>query len=142
MKRQAFTLMELMVVVVIIGIIAGFALPQYQRAIRKSQERDGIVQLTALNAGNVMYFAKNNAYLPTGTGNLAAVNAGLNMNIIANGMVYAYNRPSATTYTATAFWDETVNTNDFTLRVNEGALGANNPCCVNPPGQCPTRPNC
>ena len=138
MEKKAFTLMELMVVVVIVGIMAGYSVPQYQKAVRKAHERDAVVQLTTLNAANVMYFAKNNTYLPTGTGNLAAINAGLNINIIANGMTYAYNRPSTTTYTATAGWVETGN--NFTLRVNQAALAANNPCCL--AGSCPTRPAC
>jgi prepilin-type N-terminal cleavage/methylation domain-containing protein len=130
MKTKAFTLMELMVVVVIIGIIAGFALPQYQRSIRKAHERDALVQLTAIHASNTMYRAVNDTYWPGANQNLAQINAGLNLNILANDMTYTYTRATATTYTARAAWDETGVANDFVIQIDQTAIDNNNPCCV------------
>ena len=38
-REQSFTLMELIIVVMIISIIAGFAIPSYQKAIEKMKKK-------------------------------------------------------------------------------------------------------
>jgi type II secretory pathway pseudopilin PulG len=128
--------MELMVVIVIIGIIAGFALPQYQRAIRKSIERDAIAQLSALWAANNMYRAVNDVYWPGANQTAAQINAGLNLNLIQQtNCTYTYTRLTNTTYTARMAYVDGVN--NFTIELDEGALAAGNPACV-VAGTCPS----
>lgn len=142
--------MEIIVVVVLLGIITSFALPNYQKSVRKAHERDAIVQLTSLYAANLMYNAQDGAYLPgSPVRNLASINSGLGINIIANGMTYTYAAAAsaAVTFTARAFWDESGTANDFTIRVNERAINPNavspnrNPCCATA-GKCPSLGDC
>ncbi len=146
--KAGFTLLEIIIVVVLLGIIAGFALPNYQKSIRKAHERDAIVQLSSLHATNLMYNAQDGGFLP-GTLDITGINTGLGINIIANGMTYAYvaGASKPTTFSATAVWDESGTTNDFTARINEkpidptNATAANrNPCCF--AGTCPSLLNC
>ncbi len=60
MKRNgAFTLVELLVVVLIIGILAAVALPQYQRAVEKSRIAEGSLVVEAIAKANERYRMAN-----------------------------------------------------------------------------------
>ena len=76
---KGFTLMELMVVVIIIGVIAAFAIPNYSKSVQKAHERDMLAQLTSIHASNLLYRSYAGKYWNT-TGvsqGLAAINSGL-----------------------------------------------------------------
>lgn len=58
MKRQnmGFTLIELLVVVLIIGILASIALPQYQKAVAKSRFAEAITNLNSIAQAHQVCF--------------------------------------------------------------------------------------
>ncbi len=68
--QKAFTLIELMVVVAIIGIMASIAYPNYQDSVRRSRRADAKGVL--LNFANAMerHFTENNTYCGAGTDDL------------------------------------------------------------------------
>ncbi len=47
-SKRAFTLIELLIVVLIIGILASVALPQYQKAVEKSRAAEAMTVLNAI----------------------------------------------------------------------------------------------
>ena len=124
--------MEIMIVVIIVGIIAAFALPNFQNSIDNSHERDGYTQLMAVQAANTIYKAQNGTYYKSTTAVSEAgptgLNTNLNINIIPNGLTYSYtSNAGGTTFTATT----TSSSPSFQIKVTEASISpSTNPCCV------------
>lgn len=65
-RQKGFTLMELMVVVVIIGVLSAVAVPTIMKFIRRSREAEATLNLAALSRGASEYF--NQEHIDNTTG--------------------------------------------------------------------------
>ena len=115
--RKGFTMIELIVVMVIIGIMAGFSIPAFMKSVNRTAARNAILNSNVIHSSNVLYRIRNGVNLTAA--NLAAVNTALGLNIVGNATTYVCNAATCVA-TGTGF---TVTT---TLAA---ALAANN---VNP----------
>lgn len=89
--KKAFTLMEMMAVVVIVGVIALFAIPNFSKTMEGSYEQNAGTQLTSIHAANNIYNAQNGTYWPVDaspTHTVTDINTNLSMSIMENGMTY------------------------------------------------------
>ena len=64
-SKAGFTLIELLVVVLIIGILAAVAVPQYQIAVAKSRYIQGMTLCDAVYKAQQVYYMVNNSYSKT-----------------------------------------------------------------------------
>ena len=124
-----------MVVVMIVGIVAAFAVPNYTKSVERAHRKDAENNLILIHAAQQLYAARNNgSYMPSAAGNdaLAQINANLGLNIIANGMIYTC-PGGGVFFRCNAMRDGgTV----FIITITADPLSATNPEC-SIPGTCP-----
>ena len=63
--HEGFTLIELMITVVIIGILAGIALPAYQKSVRKSHRSAAQAEMLDIANREQQYLLANRSYTDT-----------------------------------------------------------------------------
>ncbi len=62
MRRKAFTLVELAVVVVIIGVLAAFAVPRFLASVERSKAAEAFNYLSAIQSAQERYHARQGTY--------------------------------------------------------------------------------
>ncbi|MEO9333294.1 type IV pilin protein [Ectopseudomonas guguanensis] len=62
-RQQGFTLIEVMIVVLVIGILAAIAYPNYSEYVKRGNRSEGQAFLNDVAARQERYFSQNNAYI-------------------------------------------------------------------------------
>ena len=83
-NKKAFTYIEILLVAVIIGILAGFGVPQYLKTVQKAKQRDVRAMIHLMKGAQEMYHNKNDVYYPQTAGSvlISDINQNLNLDIL------------------------------------------------------------
>jgi prepilin-type N-terminal cleavage/methylation domain-containing protein len=109
--RKGFTLIEIIVVLVIVGVLAAIALPSFNNSIEKTKAQTAENNLLAITAAQAKYYEDYGSYCTATTGQVAncgdtTVHLNLNLNIFMQTDAANYSCASggATSYTCT--WND------------------------------------
>ncbi len=111
MNKKGFTLIELIVVVIVIGILATFAVPQYLKATTRARVAKAKNALALIVRAEKMYRTKYDAYKPV-TDNASLATATTSLGVLSDvgltklttdtDWAYTVTSGDAATFTATA----------------------------------------
>ena len=124
--KSGVTLLESIVVVVIVGILATFALPRFIKAVEKTKANEAISSLEQIKAGEIIYRGEENTYWPcalTET-NVSTINSQLRLFLDTRELNWDYYvTANAGTFTATAKRQSGKNKNETITIDQNGAKG-------------------
>ena len=73
-SRKGFTLVELAVVIVIIGVLAAFGVPQFLKSVERSKAAEAFNYLSAVRSAQERYLAMEGAYADSATSTALDIN--------------------------------------------------------------------
>lgn len=107
--KKGFSLMELMLTIVVLGVLTAIAIPSFSKMRQKADEKQAVVYLRAIRAGQQMYVSKTNAFgCNPSCANAAAIKNELGTEITSGAYTFDVATTSATTFTATATGTHTI----------------------------------
>jgi prepilin-type N-terminal cleavage/methylation domain-containing protein len=133
--RKGMTLVEIIVVLIIIGLTATFALPNFTNNIERSKAITVQNNLLAIYSAEQNYNNNNNGYCIATCDNIADINTRLSLNIQDDGS-YAYSC-AGVICTAQRTSINVPNTIQLTLNTPIQISANANPVCSLPAGWCP-----
>ena len=75
--KGGFTLIELMIVIVIIGVLAVVSVPMYRGYVRKAMASEGVALAGSIRSAERVYMAEHTVFIPCA--NWAAIHANLDL---------------------------------------------------------------
>jgi len=98
--RRGFTLIELLITIVIIGILATLAVPNYTRMVEKARADQATTYLKVIRTGEKIYYANNFSY--TACANLGELKDRIGAEVTQESYLFSVTSDTAATFLATA----------------------------------------
>lgn len=146
MNRKAFTLTEIIIVIIIVAIITAFAFPQMQKAMVKSRVRSALLDIQSIDGAVQNYFNTYRKY-PTTGGEFQRselFNEHFNTPIegVPGAMNHSYHSTQSDRYTVRAHWEG----GPYEFVVDISYMNNYQPCCFRGSsgqwGECFAVPDC
>ena len=102
---KGFTLLEILITVIIIGILSAIAIPNYTKSRERSLDKEAQVVLNLIHAAEKMHYMKTTAYYPNvalTSVDVSGINSYLRLNLYSANWDYGVTTDSITAATATA----------------------------------------
>jgi prepilin-type N-terminal cleavage/methylation domain-containing protein len=116
-NQGGFTLVELMIVVIIVGILAAVAIPMYQGATERAKASEAVAALGTIRGAMRVYYAEHGTYVNANFIDGAQVTAGSVLDVSDNDLLGRYFSSPCYTFSGDAAAAA------FTIQCDGGALG-------------------
>lgn len=98
--KRGFTLVELLIVLVIIGILASVAVPNYTRMVERAKAEQAVTYLKVIRTGEKIYYASNVSY--TACANIGEIKSRLGAEVTDEHYLFSVTSNPSTSFLATA----------------------------------------
>jgi type II secretory pathway pseudopilin PulG len=136
MKRVGFSLLEMILILILIGIVVTFCVPNFMYLNENALAQNAKNNLYAIYTAQKNYFNENNTYCVGPCSTIAFINQFLSLNIVDDGTYIYYCQGAANDADCVASRSNlqkppgTVG-HGFSLEINMSApIGPNNPSCT------------
>src|SRR3990167_2796464 len=138
--NKGFTIIELMIVLVIIGVLASLAIPGFLRTKERALDKEAQIGLNFIAAGEKIYRVKTGSYYPlSGIVNKSDIEDNLQLDLSSSAWEYSIDGLSSggVNFNATALRNEQTSWSRQWLINASGVLSCETKCSPCAPNVCP-----
>ncbi len=137
-NRLAYSIMEILIVVTVVGIIGAFAITSYDKAMTKQKSRKTRIILVTLHA-SIEIFKLRNSEFPDDGGtsfDLAELNSVLETSFMDDDSTFVYSRDASGPLLYSLQGQNTVDSNLYSYTITQAPLSSTNPTCTTTGSYC------